>query len=70
MELIEVKSLIRAQKGNLYIIYEHVMGILGNQSNTLSFATRLGWLATAFYDYTLAISLPILNLKLCLQLKH
>jgi hypothetical protein len=27
-------------------------------------------LATAFYDYTLAISLPILNLKLCLQLKH
>jgi hypothetical protein len=30
MELIEVKSLNRAQKGNLYIIYEHVMGILGN----------------------------------------
>jgi hypothetical protein len=29
MELIEVKSLIRAQKGKLYIIYEHVMGILG-----------------------------------------
>jgi len=30
MELIEVKSLNRVQKGNLYIIYEHVMGILGN----------------------------------------
>jgi hypothetical protein len=29
MELIEVKSLIRAPKGKLYIIYEHVMGILG-----------------------------------------
>jgi hypothetical protein len=27
MELIEVKSLIWAQKGKLYIIYENVMGI-------------------------------------------
>ena len=38
--------------------------------HTLSFATRLGWLATEFYDYTLSISLPMLNLKLCQQLKH
>ena len=29
MELIEVKSLIWAQKGKLYIIYENVMWILG-----------------------------------------
>ena len=29
MELIEVKSLIWAQKGKLYIIYETVMRILG-----------------------------------------
>ena len=29
MELIEVKSLIWAQKGKLYIIYENVMCILG-----------------------------------------
>ena len=29
MELIEVKSLIWAQKGKLYIIYEKVMCILG-----------------------------------------
>ena len=40
------------------------------QNNTLSFATILGWLATEFYDYTLSISLPMLNLKLCQQLKH
>ena len=32
------------------------------QNNTFSFATRLGWLATEFYDYTLSISLPMLNL--------
>jgi hypothetical protein len=25
---------------------------------------------TEFYDYTLSISLPMLNLKLCQQLKH
>jgi hypothetical protein len=31
---------------------------------------ELGWLATEFYDYTLSISLPMLNLKLCQQLKH
>ena len=29
MELIEAKSLIWAQKGKLYIIYEKVMSILG-----------------------------------------
>jgi hypothetical protein len=29
MELIEVKNLIWAQKGKLYIIYENVMCILG-----------------------------------------
>ena len=40
------------------------------QNNTLSFATILGWLATEFYDYTLSISLPMLNLKLCQQLKQ
>ena len=40
------------------------------QNNTLSFATRLGWLATEFYDYILSISLHMLNLKLCEQLKH
>jgi hypothetical protein len=34
------------------------------QNNTLSFATRLGWLATECYDNTLSISLPMLNLKL------
>jgi hypothetical protein len=28
------------------------------------------WLATEFYDYTLSINLPMLNLKLCQQLKH
>ena len=40
------------------------------QNKALYFATRLGWLATEFYDYTLSISLPMLNLKLCQQLKH
>jgi hypothetical protein len=40
------------------------------QNNTLSFATRLGWLATEFYDYTFSISLSMLNIKLCQQLKH
>jgi hypothetical protein len=30
----------------------------------LSLVTRLGWLATEFYDYTLFISLSLLNLKL------
>jgi hypothetical protein len=40
---------------------------LAYQNNTFSFATRL---ATEFYDYTLSISLPMLNLKLCQQLKH
>ena len=32
--------------------------------------TRLEWLATEFYNYTLSISLPMLNLKLCQQLKQ
>ena len=40
------------------------------QTNTLSFVSRLGWLATEFYDYILSISLLMLNLKLCQQLKH
>jgi hypothetical protein len=40
------------------------------QNNTLSFATRLGWWATEFYDYTLSISRPMLNLKLYQQLKQ
>jgi hypothetical protein len=31
---------------------------------------RFGWLATEFYDYTLSISLAMLNLKLCQQLKY
>jgi hypothetical protein len=35
-----------------------------NQNNTFSFATTLGWLDIEFYDYTLSISLPMLNLKL------
>jgi hypothetical protein len=111
MELIEGKSLIWAQKGKLYIIYENVMWILGiltfksihllfytfmhwfaesmffvgvhwmafgshvkfrqlqtqrlaYQNNTFSFATRLGWLATEFYDYRLSISLPIYFFKI------
>ena len=33
------------------------------QNNTLYFATRLGWLATEFYVYTLSISLPMLKFK-------
>jgi hypothetical protein len=40
------------------------------QNNTLSFATRLGWMATGFYDYTCSISLSMLNIKLCQQLKY
>ena len=40
------------------------------QNNTLSFAARLGWWATDFYDYTRSISRPMLNLKLCQQLKQ
>jgi hypothetical protein len=43
---------------------------LGISEQYFSFATRLGWLATKFYDYTLSINLPMLNLKLCQQLKH
>jgi hypothetical protein len=43
---------------------------LAYQNNTFSFATRLGWLATEFYDYTLSIRLPMLNSILCQQLKH
>ena len=43
---------------------------LGILEQYLFFATRLGWLATEFYDYTFSISLPMLNIKLCQQLKH
>ena len=35
-----------------------------------SSAAKLGWLATAFHNYTLPVGLPKLNLKLCQQLKH
>ena len=56
-------------------IYIHFDGSLVDQKcSTLrehrAPPTRLEWLATEFYDYTLSISLPLLNLKLCQQLKH
>ena len=47
-----------------------IADVVAYQNNTLSSATSLGWLATEFYDYTLSVSLPMLNLKLCQQLKN
>ena len=40
------------------------------QTNVFSSAAKLGRLVAEFHDYTLPISLPLLNLKLCQQLKH
>jgi hypothetical protein len=73
MELIEVKSLIWAQKGKLYVIYEKVvciLVILRFKSIHLLFYTFMHMFITEFYDYILSISLHMLNLKLCEQLKH
>jgi hypothetical protein len=71
--LLKVGFLLGFIGWNLYLMWSSVNcrhDVRHMRTIPFFFATRLGWLTTEFYDYTLSISLPVLNLKICQQLKH